>query len=108
MSIDRLKRKLQGEAISILIDNLEPALDSSGKFIEPHRRHVELLRVLSDPSVQSIALITSRERLYEPSVSVQHYLLNSLDCCCLGTVLSTASTLAGCALSGCAASGLWW
>ena len=79
VSIDRLKRKLQGEAIGILIDNLEPALDSSGKFIEPHRRYVELLRVLSDPSVQSIALITSRERLYEPSVTVQHYLLNSLD-----------------------------
>ena len=78
-SIDRLKRKLQSEAIGILIDNLEPALDSSGKFIEPHRRYVELLRVLSDPSVQSIALITSRERLYEPSVTVQHYLLNSLD-----------------------------
>jgi tetratricopeptide (TPR) repeat protein len=79
VSIDRLKRKLQSEAIGILIDNLEPALDSSGKFIEPHRRYVELLRVLSDPSVQSIALITSRERLYEPSVTVQHYLLNSLD-----------------------------
>ena len=79
VSIDRLKRKLQSEAIGILIDNLEPALDSSGKFIEPHRRYVELLRVLSDPSVQSTTLITSRERLYEPSVTVQHYLLNSLD-----------------------------
>ena len=79
VSIDRLKRKLQSEAIGILIDNLEPALDSSGKFIEPHRRYVELLRVLSDPSVQSVTLITSRERLFEPSVSVQHYLLNSLD-----------------------------
>ena len=79
VSIDRLKRKLQGEAIGILIDNLEPALDSSGKFIEPHRRYVELLRVLSDPSVQSVTLVTSRERLYEPSVAVQHYLLNSLD-----------------------------
>ena len=79
VSIDRLKRKLQSEAIGILIDNLEPALDSSGKFIEPHRRYVELLRVLSDPSVQSTTLITSRERLYEPSVSVRHYLLNSLD-----------------------------
>ena len=72
VSIDRLKRKLQGEAIGILIDNLEPALDSSGKFIEPHRRYVELLRVLSDPSVQSVTLVTSRERLYEPSVAVQH------------------------------------
>lgn len=54
MSIDRLKRKLQAERIGILIDNLEPALDAAGKFIEPHRRYVELLRVLADPAVQSI------------------------------------------------------
>ena len=79
VSLDRLKRKLQAEQIGILIDNLEPALDSVGKFIEPHRRYVELLRVLADPAVQSITLITSRERLRESSVTVQHYLLKSLD-----------------------------
>jgi len=78
VSLDRLKRKLQAERIGILIDNLEPALDSAGKFIEAHRRYVELLRVLSDPSVQSLTLITSRERLREADVTVQHYPLKRL------------------------------
>jgi len=78
VSIDRLKRKLQSDRIGILIDNLEPALDSAGKFIEPHRRYVELLRVLADPSVRSLTLITSRERLNEYSISVQPYLLREL------------------------------
>jgi tetratricopeptide (TPR) repeat protein len=79
VSLDRLKRKLQAERIGILIDNLEPALDSAGKFIEAHRRYVELLRVLSDLTVKSITLITSRERLREADVTVQHYLLKGLD-----------------------------
>jgi len=78
VSIDRLKRKLQSDRIGILIDNLEPALDSAGKFIEPHRRYVELLRVLADPSVRSLTLITSRERLNEYSISVHPYLLREL------------------------------
>jgi len=78
VSLDRLKRKLQAERIGILIDNLEPALDSAGKFIEAHRRYVELLRVLSDPTVLSLTLITSRERLREADVTVQHYPLRSL------------------------------
>jgi tetratricopeptide (TPR) repeat protein len=79
VSLDRLKRKLQAERIGILIDNLEPALDSAGRFIEAHRRYVELLRVLSDPTVQSVTLITSRERLREADVTVHHYPLRSLD-----------------------------
>jgi hypothetical protein len=79
VSLDRLKRKLQAERIGILIDNLEPALDSAGRFIEAHRRYVELLRVLSDPTVRSLTLITSRERLREVDVTVQHYGLRSLD-----------------------------
>lgn len=79
VSLDRLKRKLQAERIGILIDNLEPALDSTGKFIEAHRRYVELLRVLIDPTVQSITFITSRERLREADVTVHHYPLQSLD-----------------------------
>jgi tetratricopeptide (TPR) repeat protein len=78
VSIDRLKRKLQAERIGILIDNLEPALDSAGKFIEPHRSYVELLRVLADPGVRSLTLITSRERLNEYSISLQPYLLKEL------------------------------
>ncbi|MEM9219341.1 MAG: hypothetical protein AAGD25_34040 [Cyanobacteria bacterium P01_F01_bin.150] len=79
VSCDRLKRKLQNERIGILIDNLEPALDSAGRFIEPHRRYVEVLRILADPSVQSTTLITTRERLRESSITVQTYLLKSLD-----------------------------
>ncbi|NJL40762.1 MAG: hypothetical protein HC899_31505 [Leptolyngbyaceae cyanobacterium SM1_4_3] len=79
VSLDRLKRKLQAERIGILIDNLEPALDSASKFIEAHRRYVELLRVLSDSTVKSITLITSRERLRESDITVQHYPLKSLN-----------------------------
>ncbi|NET32065.1 MAG: ATP-binding protein [Cyanothece sp. SIO1E1] len=79
VSCDRLKRKLQNERIGILIDNLEPALDSAGRFIERHRRYVEVLRILADPSVQSTTLITTRERLRESSITVEPYLLKSLD-----------------------------
>ncbi len=79
VSLDRLKRKLEAERIGVLIDNLEPALDGNGKFIEPHRRYVELLRVLANPEVQSVTLITSRECLRESAVTVRHYLLDGLD-----------------------------
>ncbi|MEM7063382.1 MAG: tetratricopeptide repeat protein [Cyanobacteria bacterium P01_B01_bin.77] len=79
VSCDRLKRKLQSDRIGILIDNLEPALDSAGRFIEPHRRYVELLRILVDPSVQSTTFITTRERLRETSINTQIYLLKNLN-----------------------------
>jgi tetratricopeptide (TPR) repeat protein len=79
VSLDRLKRKLEAERIGVLIDNLEPALDGNGKFIEPHRRYVELLRVLANPEVQSVTLITSRECLRESAVTVRHYLLDGLE-----------------------------
>jgi len=75
----RLKRQLQTRKIGVLIDNLEPALDGQGKFIEPHRRYVELLRVLADATVLSVTLITSRFRLCESDVTVDHYLLPGLD-----------------------------
>lgn len=79
VSLDRLKRKLETERIGVLIDNLEPALDGNGKIIEPHRRYVELLRVLAQPQVQSVTLITSRERLHESAITVQNNLLEGLD-----------------------------
>ncbi|MEB3193475.1 MAG: AAA family ATPase, partial [Snowella sp.] len=60
VSLTRLKEKLQTEAMGVLIDNIEPALDGSGRLIEAHRRYLELLRILSDPTVKSITLITSR------------------------------------------------
>lgn len=75
----RLKRQLQTRKIGVLIDNLEPALDGQGRFIKPHDRYVELLRVLADPTVQSVTLITSRVRLCESDVNVARYLLPGLD-----------------------------
>src|SRR4028118_44547 len=79
VSLGRLKRQLQTRTVGVLIDNLEPALDGQGRFIEPHHRYVELLRVLADATVQSVTLITSRFRLCEPDVTVEHYLLPGLD-----------------------------
>ncbi|MEW6495965.1 MAG: AAA family ATPase [Cyanobacteriota bacterium] len=79
LMLDQLRQKLQSRRVGVLIDNLEPALDDKGKFIEAHRRYVELLRVLADPSVQSITLITSRERLNESRVKVKAYELSGLN-----------------------------
>ncbi|MEH2305215.1 tetratricopeptide repeat protein [Nostoc sp.] len=78
VSLERFRQKLQAERIGVLIDNLEPALDENGKFIKPHRCYVELLRVLADPSLQSLTLITSRDRLHESDVSVSYYILEGL------------------------------
>jgi tetratricopeptide (TPR) repeat protein/DNA-binding Xre family transcriptional regulator len=77
VSLMLLKRKLQREAMGVLIDNLEPALDGSGRLIEAHRRYVELLRMLADPTVKSITLITSREVL-EESLDISLYRLPNL------------------------------
>nr|WP_242033215.1 tetratricopeptide repeat protein [Coleofasciculus sp. FACHB-129] len=78
VTLGRLKRQLQTRRVGVLIDNLEPALDKQGKFIEPHRRYVELLRVLADSTVQSVTLITSREPLGE-CVDVASYSLPRLN-----------------------------
>ena len=78
VTLGRLKRQLQTRRVGVLIDNLEPALDKQGKFIEPHRRYVELLRVLADSTVQSVTLITSREPLGE-CVDVANYSLPRLN-----------------------------
>ncbi len=79
LSLARLKRQLQQQRVGILIDNLEPALDPEGRLIAPHRQYVELLRVLADPRLQSVTLITSRDRLCEPDLTVSHYRLPRLD-----------------------------
>ncbi|MBD2020729.1 NB-ARC domain-containing protein, partial [Leptolyngbya sp. FACHB-36] len=68
VSLGRLKRQLHQRRVGILIDNLEPALDSEGRLIAFHRQYVELLRVLADARVQSVTLITSRDRLCEPDL----------------------------------------
>jgi len=79
VSLERLKRQLSTCRVGVLIDNLEPALDQQGQLIEPHRSYVDLLRVLTDPKVQSITLITSRDRLCEPELNIAHYRLPGLD-----------------------------
>ncbi|MDJ0696280.1 NB-ARC domain-containing protein [Mastigocoleus sp. MO_188.B34] len=79
VTLGRLKRQLNNRRIGILIDNLEPALDDRGRFIDRHRNYVELLRILADARVESVTIITSRDRLCEPELDVKHYRLPSLD-----------------------------
>lgn len=77
INLDRLKRLLKEHYIGILIDNLEPALEN-GKFIKEHRNYLELLRVLANPDVQSLTLITSREKLVESAINMGYYSLDGL------------------------------
>lgn len=79
VTLGRLKRQLQNRRIGVLIDNLEPALDQQGGLIASVRNYVELLRVLADARVQSVTLITSRDRLCEPGLNVNHYRLPGLN-----------------------------
>ena len=79
VTLGRLKRQLHNRRIGVLIDNLEPALDQQGGLIASHRNYVELLRILADARVQSVTLITSRDRLCEPGLNVNHYRLPGLD-----------------------------
>jgi tetratricopeptide (TPR) repeat protein len=81
INLERLKRKLRDDdrRIGVLIDNLEPALNRDGKVIESRRSYVDLLRTLADPTVHSVTLITSRERLFESSVGAELYILQGLD-----------------------------
>ncbi|MCG9891573.1 MAG: tetratricopeptide repeat protein [Thermosynechococcaceae cyanobacterium MS004] len=78
ITLARLKRHLRKARIGVLIDNLEPVLDAQGQFLPTHRNYVELLRILSDPQVKGVTLVTSRDRLCEPSVHAQHYKLPGL------------------------------
>ena len=77
--LQHLKSKLQTQRIGVWIDNLEPALNGKGQFIEKHQSYIELLRVLADPKAPSITLITSREPLNESKVTVEAYNLKPLD-----------------------------
>jgi tetratricopeptide (TPR) repeat protein len=78
ISLDRLKRHLHQRRIGILIDNLEPALDHQGLLISEHRGYLELLRVLTDNRNRGLTLITSRDRICEASLKLQHYRLPGL------------------------------
>lgn len=83
--LEQLRRCLQEQSsdrplkIGVLIDNLEPALDRTGQLLAAHRDYVELLNVLTDSSVQSLTLITSREPLREADLRIHSYILPGLD-----------------------------
>jgi tetratricopeptide (TPR) repeat protein len=83
-ALKQLKRRLQerpsdhSPKIGVLIDNLEPALDRDGQIIGPHRDYAALLEMLSDRSVHSLTLITSREPLRENNINAQPYILPGL------------------------------
>jgi len=81
INLERLKRRLRQAPgrTGILIDNLEPALDRHGRFLQAHCRYVDLLRALADLDLRSVTLITSREQLYETSFSLERYPLEGLD-----------------------------
>jgi tetratricopeptide (TPR) repeat protein len=87
-TLEQLRQWLQNKSswgsdkpqkIGVLIDNLEPALDRNGRFLEAHRSYVQLLQVLSDPALDCVVLITSREPLHEPTIALQSYVLLGLD-----------------------------
>lgn len=78
LSLSRLRRHLKQKRIGILIDNLEPALDGNGQFVVEARCYTELLKLLSDFSINATTLITSRDRLCEPGIKAYHYRLPRL------------------------------
>lgn len=79
VTLDRLRRILKEQKISILVDNIESLLDENGKFIPDHAQYLELFSVLSDHSTQSITIVTSRCRLLESRLrSVYNYAIPPL------------------------------
>lgn len=81
INLDRLQQKLRdpNQKIGILIDRLETALDRNGRIIESSRGYIELLTRLSDYTLNSLTIITSRERFYETGVDIHNYPLRGLD-----------------------------
>ncbi|MEG5052691.1 MULTISPECIES: LuxR C-terminal-related transcriptional regulator [unclassified Microcoleus] len=78
LSLNLLETKLRQSKVAIFIDNLEPALQN-GLFLPEYRNYVELLRVLSEPRIEGVTLITSREKLKEPDIrGVQTHILRGL------------------------------
>ncbi|MBE9163466.1 MULTISPECIES: tetratricopeptide repeat protein [Microcoleaceae] len=78
LSLNLLEKKLRQIKVAIFIDNLEPAL-CNGMFLPEYRNYVELLRVLCDPRIKGVTLITSREKLKEPDIrGVQTHSLTGL------------------------------
>ncbi len=71
INLERLRRCLRDstQPIGVLIDNFDSALDGHGHLIESRRCYLELLRLLADPSLSVVTLITSREGLQESGVT---------------------------------------
>jgi GTPase SAR1 family protein len=79
LSLNLLEKKLRQIKVAIFIDNLEPAL-RNGIFLPEYRNYIELLRVLSDPRIKGVTLITSRQKLKEPDIrGVQTNVLTGLN-----------------------------
>ncbi|NEO87937.1 MAG: hypothetical protein F6J87_27315 [Spirulina sp. SIO3F2] len=79
IALERLRELLSQESRGILIDNLEPALDpATGKFLIKHRSYRRLINMLTEPQLQSVTLITSREPLNE-GLEIERYDLVALD-----------------------------
>ena len=79
VTLDRLRRIIREQKLAILIDNIESLLDENGKFISDHTQYLELFSVLSDHSIKSITLVTSRCRLLESRLrSVYNYAIPPL------------------------------
>jgi tetratricopeptide (TPR) repeat protein len=80
INLERLRRRLRdrSQRYGILIDNLDSALDGEGRFLPNYRSYVDLLRMLMDPSLNSVTLVTSRERIQEGCFSLPHYMLSGL------------------------------
>ncbi len=76
--LDQIKNNLQNKRFGILIDNLETTLDKNGRFYSNHRGFIELFRVLDSQSVQSITIVTSREKICEPEISLESHQLEGL------------------------------
>ncbi|MBE9060163.1 ATP-binding protein [cf. Phormidesmis sp. LEGE 11477] len=77
ITLSRLKHQLeQNEDSVVFIDNLESALLGNGQFATEYKGYVELLRVLA--TTKTTTIITSRDRLCEPSLKVYHYRLPGL------------------------------
>jgi tetratricopeptide (TPR) repeat protein len=80
INLDRLRRCLRtsSQPIGVLIDNLDSILDGHGRLIDTHRCYLELLRLLADPGLKVVTVITSRERLRESLVEPSVHKLEGL------------------------------
>jgi hypothetical protein len=79
-NLEQLKYELQTQKLGILIDNFDTLLDKDGKIHKNFQGYVELInRVLNEPHIQAITLITSRQNLNESRLSfIESYFLPPL------------------------------